>query len=183
MISEKAYPHIREQALLIEEKASRSGGTTYAKWKEDCDKQALFLDAFAKSFQVKISLKVAGASRMEYAQWRRTSIHFVEMFNSIIEEWHDDIYASAASRARGRLVADSDSESGFQEDAEGNPIYHGSDTKLTSMFLKVMYPEFNEKTELTSNGTLTATTRVIVPKAVAPSPSQSISDADEAEDA
>jgi len=155
MIHENAYEHIKAESIRLEEYATKLGGQHWQDFSRDIQNQNDFLDTFRKTFSVKMSIKMADIEYRIYQKWRRTSIHFVQTFNGIIEEWHDDIYVSAATRAKGYLIAADDTESGYQEDAEGNPIFHGADSKLTTMFIKAMYPEqFNDKMNLNMSGGL-----------------------------
>ncbi len=158
----EAYDAIREDSDRIEAEAINKGGNAWAEFQQDADDQELFLIAFEKSFSVKRSLKKIGISHAKYKKWREKSIYFVETFNSIIEMWGDDIFVSAANRAKGHLLEApkdaegiSETESGYVEDAEGNVVYHGADTQLTKAFLRAMHPEqFSEKLDITSDNTV-----------------------------
>jgi len=116
---------------------------------ESNSRKKLFLEWFAKSFSVSFSLRKVHIPRRLLKHWLGSDIDFVKSYNDIIEMWHDDIFASAAVRARGYLVADEKTESGVKEDANGAPIYHGADTNLTKSFLRAIDPAFNEKLEVT----------------------------------
>ncbi len=148
MINPSAFAHIEAEALKAEERATRAGGEAWQSFSTDIQKQELFLETFQKTFSIKHSLKAADVAQSAYSRWRSASIYFVKMFNEVIELWHDDIYTSAAVKARGWYKRDETSDSGYVEDAEGMPIYFGADTKIMSMFLKVMHPEFKDKLEL-----------------------------------
>lgn len=154
-IHPNGFDHIESESKRLEEIASKLGGKHWQEFDEDRQLQQSFLDAFRKGFSVKNAMMAVDTTYHRYQRWKATSIYFVKTFNDIIDEWHDEIYTTAAVKARGHLVKDESTNSGFVEDAEGNPIYHGVDTKMTTMFLKAMYPdEFNEKTTTKHEGNI-----------------------------
>lgn len=159
MIHEAAYDHIRSETIRIEEVATKRGGEHWQAFSRDLQAQTAFLEIFRKTFSVKLALKATDTAHHTYNKWRATSISFVESFNEINEMWADDLLVSAATRAKGRLILDSSTESGFVEDAEGTPLYMDADNQLTKSFLRVMYPEqFNEKVDMNLKGGLNNTT-------------------------
>lgn len=172
-ISPHGYPAIEAETEKREEKAHRLGGEHFADWRKDVDTQNDFLNVFRKSFSIRSALRAVDVDFAKYTHWKGTSLPFVIEFNAIIEEWHDDIFVSAAVRARGRRLKDEATESGFEENADGSPVYHDADTKLTTMFLKAMHPEqFNDKMDLNVSGGLNNSTRIIRVKGVAAKPSE-----------
>ncbi len=153
MIHEGGYEDISGRALAEEERAIAAGGEVWDEYNTDRENQVHFLDAFQRNFSIKMSIRVACVEYRTYQGWRRNSIYFAQRFNLIIEEWHSEMYTSAAYRARGYLVEDVNTESGYAETAEGAPIYHGADSGLTKMFLKSMYPDkFGDKLDMDVSG-------------------------------
>lgn len=139
---------IRQRSEELEKHAIAMGGKHWDDYDKDRTMQNRFLENFQKTFSVRRSLLFADADYRRYKKWKSDSIHFVETFNEICDMWHEDIFTSAAQKARGYLVKDNKTESGFGEDAEGNPIYHGADTSIQKAFLKAMYPDqFAERTK------------------------------------
>lgn len=145
-ISEEALPKVEAESRRIELAAMEQGGAAWVKFRNDVDLQQAFLEVFEKTFNISRSLKACGCDRNAYNRWRSTSYPFALALNDIIQAWYDDIYVSAAVRARGILLKDDTTESGFAEDAGGTPIYYDPDVSLTKMFLKAMHPEqFGDK--------------------------------------
>lgn len=147
-IHPQAFDHIREENEKREKAAIAAGGDTWQKYSDDLQKQEDFLDAFEQTFHVGHSIKKAGAVYSEYKKWRSTSINFVERFNDIIEMWHDEIFTSAAMKARGHKA----------EDDDGNPVFYDADASMQKMFLKSMYPQFQDKMDVNMTGGLNNTT-------------------------
>lgn len=152
-IAGEIYEIIEEESKRREAVATKAGGEKWQAFSADMQAQEVFLDTFSKTFSLRAARLAAGVELSTYYQWRRTSIHFVKGFNEALEEWHDEIYTSAATRARGYLVRDADTESGYVEDASGTLVYQGADTKLTQSFLKAMYPDsFGDKVAVEVSG-------------------------------
>lgn len=149
MIHPAGFEAIEAESVRLEEIATKKGGKDWQEFSQDLQSQQRFIEHFRKTFSVRLSLKYVDLPHHRYNKWRATSISFVKDYNDIIESWADDIYTSAATRAKGHLLVDESTESGYAEDAEGTPIWHGANDKLATMFLKAMYPEqFNDKIEL-----------------------------------
>lgn len=161
MIEPAALRHIAKANADREVLANNAGGDVLRAYLLDIQKQDSFLESFSKSFSTRLALRSSDSTAKDLNMWKRASAHFVSEYNATIESWHDEIYASAAARARGHLIKDEDTESGYMEDAEGNPIYHNADTKLTGMFLKAMYSQFDDKVDMNHKGGTTQTTRIV----------------------
>lgn len=158
MIHPLGFDTIEAETIRLEEIATKRGGEAWQTFSRDLQNQMAFMEHFRKTFSVRLSLKFLDLPYSCYAKWRRTSISFVKDYNDAIETWADDIYTSAATRAKGHLQADDSTESGYVEDAEGTPIWHGANDKLSTMFLKAMYPEqFNDKIDMNMSGGLNNT--------------------------
>lgn len=163
------FKAIREKSEELEAKAIRLGGKHWDAYDQDRQKQNIFLEVFRKTFSVKNSIKACGVEYYTYKNWKANSIYFVETFNDIIDEWHEEIFTSAAQKARGYLIKDEATESGYGEDADGTPIYHGADSNIQRIFLKAMYPDqFAERTKNEHSGPggtpLQITRRIVDPK-------------------
>ena len=159
MIHPAGFEAIEVESVRLEELATKRGGEDWQRFSRDLQNQQLFIRHFRKTFSARLSIKYVDVTYSTYVKWRSTSISFVRDYNDIIEEWADDIYTSAATRAKGHLLADESTATGFVEDVEGTPIYHGANDKLSVLFLKAMYPEqFNDKIDMNMSGGLNNTT-------------------------
>lgn len=175
-IPEEAFPTILKESIRMEQVAADRGGKDWTTFQEDMDLQREFLSHFEKNFSVHRSMLKLGVTPLVYKKWRRTSIHFVNGFNTIIDMWHDDIYVSAAQRARGSRMKDVTTESGYAEDADGAVLFFGADLKMQLSFLRVVHPEFNEKLNLNHSGETTNTVKVIKVQGVQAAPRPEPSD-------
>ncbi len=149
------FDAIRQESARLNKEAIDQGGKRWEDYDADIQLQQVFLDAFEKTFHVRSSMMIAGVDYSRYKKWRTVSISFVERFNNIIEQWHDDIFASAAVRARGHCREDEET---------GEVSFFDADTQLTKMFLKAMYSQFDEKIDMSLTGGLNNTTTTLDPE-------------------
>jgi hypothetical protein len=154
MVNEGLLVGILEKTNALESTAL----TQPEKWQDLTDDRAMqesFLSHFRKTFNISLSLTLVGSVYKEFNRWKQTEIYFVEKYNGIHEEWKARIMSSAASRAVGYYTAcdpKNPTVSGFLEDATGNPIVQGADSKLTMAFLAAAHPEsFNPRVDITAN--------------------------------
>lgn len=158
MIHPAGFKEIQRASDAREIHAKNQGGKAWSDYSSDLRTQQEFIELFRQSFSVSQSLKILDVSRVVYARWRSSSIWFVQAFNQAIEDWGDEILTSAAVRARGQLMPNEETASGYAEDASGAPVYYNADTRLTLAFLKAMHPEqFNDKLDLGIHGGLNNT--------------------------
>lgn len=143
-IPESMYPEIRR---AHEERLANIWCPTIIE--ESNRRKERFLEVFTSTFSVSEALRRAHVPRRLFMHWKTNDIDFVISYNNAVAMWFDSIMSSAAVRARGYLMADPSTESGYAEDALGSPIYHNADSGLTKSFLKAMDPAFNDKVELT----------------------------------
>lgn len=148
-INPAAFDSIRKETDRLHSEAESAGGDKWQSYSEDLRDQALFLDAFEKNFTIHLALRYAGVTSATYNRWRSTSITFVERFNEIVEMWHEDIYVSAAMRARGIKITDKET---------GDVAYIDGDTQLTKVFLRAMHEEFDERVDINLTGGMNNTT-------------------------
>jgi len=97
---------------------------------ESWKRKEQWLAVFSKSLSPSVSCRQSGVSRDCYRRWRNTDPRFCRAVNTIIEEAHDEMVGTAYARATGYLQHDSDSDTGYQEDATGRPIRHGVSDRL-----------------------------------------------------
>lgn len=137
------YPAIEESTKELEANALQTTGN-WSNLSEDRKQQDCFLDHFAKTFNLSLSLRMTGAKSHQLMRWRSTEIGFVRAYNDIHQEWKARLITSAMSRAVGyttRCDPQSPTTSGLMEDASGNPIYQGADSRLTLRMLEAHFPE------------------------------------------
>lgn len=147
IVDPAAFKHIEAETDAAHEAAVKAGGSRWDEYSQDLVAQAEFLSVFEKNFSIGLSLKSTGVSMGAYSRWRRSSITFVQRLNEIIELWHEDIYTSAAVRARGRPI----------EMEDGSVHYIDADSQLTKLFLRAMHSEFDEKVDINMKGGLNNT--------------------------
>lgn len=168
-IDPAGFSVIEKTNLELEKVATGKGGLAWEKFQSDIALQNDFIEIFSRCFSITKTLASLDIKRPKYNKWRTTSILFVYAFNNVISNWYDDIMASAATRAKGHLVADEETSSGYKESADGTPIYHDADTPLTKMFLKAMHPEeFSENTSVKLEGEVSTVTRIVKVEGVRP---------------
>jgi hypothetical protein len=137
------YPAIEASTKELEANALQTTDN-WSTLSTDRDMQDNFLDHFAKTFNLSLSLRMTGAKSHQLMRWRSTEIGFVQRYNDIHQEWKARLITSAMSRAVGYTTACDPSQpttSGLMEDALGNPIFQGADSRLTLRMLEAHFPE------------------------------------------
>jgi len=142
-VPELLLPSIEEATNTLEEKAV----ATLEDWDnltQDRYMQEEFLNAFRKSFNISLSLARSGAKQHQLMRWRNTELSFVRDYNNIHSEKKAELITSAMGRAIGyKSFCDPShpTTSGYREDAAGNIIYEGADTRLTLRLLEAHFPD------------------------------------------
>jgi hypothetical protein len=157
-VPELLYPSIEAATEQLEDKATQ----TPADWDAlqiDRQMQSEFLQHFAASFNITLSLARSGAKAHQLMRWRTTELNFVRQYNDIHNEWKSRLITSAMTRAVGYLSPcdpRNPTTSGFREDAAGTPIYEGADSRLTLRMLEAHFPETYSQNINLSNQTNTS---------------------------
>ena len=141
-IDVSAFPAIRENSAALELVATTAGGDAWSQFKADVSSQEHFLTCFRKTFSVAMSCRMANITPSKYRQWRDNSILFAEAVNEAIDLWLDKLLSSAMQRAVVYHQEDKDTESGYIEDADGNPVYFNANDRMATTMLKAGFPGY-----------------------------------------
>ena len=164
-VPELLLPSIEKATDALEEKAldSRSAWDILTL---DREIQQTFLECFASSFNISLSLARSGAGQHQLMRWRNTELGFVRQYNDIHAMWKTKLISSAMTRAVGYLSPADPSNpttSGYREDAAGTPIYEGADSRLTLRMFEAHFPEVYSQ-QINLNGGGDAAALLVIPE-------------------
>jgi hypothetical protein len=115
-------------------------------------KQELYLHMFNKTFSPALARRHANVNYETVKRWRDGWYEFGVAYNNIIDEWAEEVHAGMMMAARYRLIKDEETESGFQESAEGVPIVVIPNEKMAAAICRAHVKGFGEKFEPEGEG-------------------------------
>lgn len=150
------YPHIIDEDTLkqaerttIERervRAAQKQGEYTPEEQETIEQQKQFIAILARTFSAEMARKAIGISKSQLNRWKKEWYPFSKKYNETLETFGERLVASTMQRAMGNYQKDEETETGFVEDAAGNPIVFGGNDKLAIKMLEAIYPsKFGDK--------------------------------------
>ena len=131
-----SFPKIVPQSQIDEMRKHQKKGPFTPAQAEAEERKALWLAVFEKCLSPKIACRRIGISMNTYRLWKTNDPDFAEALNESLYDWREELHSSALGRAIGYTKPSSETESGFDEDAEGKPIRYNASDPMAKMYLQ-----------------------------------------------